>query len=49
MIETGLKSIAFIWEIGDEVTEYMVELFLLEASSDLSQQVPLLLQVYSLT
>ena len=35
------KSIALIWEIGDEVTEYMVDLFLLEASSDLSQQVPL--------
>ena len=36
------------WEIGDEETEYMVDLFLLEASSDLSQ-VPLPLEVYSLT
>ena len=27
------KSIALIWEIGDKVTEYMVDLFLLEASS----------------
>ena len=43
------KRIALIWEIGDEVTEYMVDLFLLEASSNLSQQVPLPLEVYSLT